>query len=46
MHTTAPVSRTKLMALDLLAFVLLAAATGIAAGVALAGLTLLFAAPA
>lgn len=46
MEYAAPVSKTKLVALDLIAFVLLAAATGIASGVALAGITLLFAAPA
>lgn len=37
---------SKLIALDLIAFVLLAAATGVAAGIALAGITLLFAGPA
>ena len=42
---TAPTSRTKMIALDMIAFVLLAAATGVATGIALAGITLLFAAP-
>lgn len=46
MNQAAANTNPRLVAIDLLAFVLLAAATGVAAGIALAGITLLFAGPA
>jgi len=45
MEHTAAASKSRLIALDLAALFLLAAVTGVATGIALAGITLLIASP-